>query len=202
MTDERGVARTIWEIGVLVRGDTSGGRLALERATAIHPTLEGIGESRLVRAAVTGAREGGTTRREDVPFRPAGIEGVDWPDRLAWIAKVPARDVLSAFADDGTTSAPRLISPAPPDGCEEARRELSRLWESHGARACDEALAGATRRSRWLSLGALVALALFIGAMIFVVHDLMQNARREREYESQADLYSVPGEAVESPQSP
>lgn len=202
MSDERGLARTIWKIGVLVRGDTAGGRSALARATAIHPTLEGIGESRLIRAAVTGAQEAGPAQNDDAVFRPPGLEGVEWPDRLVWIADVDPVDVAMAFQEEDSIRRPIEISAAPPPGRDDVRDALDRLWISHGQDACRAALAVATRRSKWATLGVFVALALFLAAMTFVVHDLMQGAQRERDYQEQADLYSVPEEAIEAPTEP
>lgn len=202
MTDERGLARTIWEIGVLVRGDTAGGRLALARATSIHPTLQGLGESRLVRAAVVGAQEAHKSEQDDTPFRPALLEGVAWPDRLVWIAHVLSEDIVMAFPSDETISRRIEISPTPPPGVEAARDELDRLWQSHGRAACEAALAGATRRSRWGAAGVLLALVFLVAVISFVVHDLMQGAQRERAYREQAEMYSVPEEAIKAPLAP
>ena len=202
MDDRLAIARTIWEIGVLVRGDTAGGRLALTRATEIHSTLEGVGESRLTRAAVEGAQANGAHEQSDVPLSTPGVEGIAWPDRLLWIARVLRADIETAFPTTHEILRPLEFSANPPPGAEQARNELDHLWESHGIDACNAALAHSETRSRVGSVVALLALLLFLGAMTFVVRDLMKSADREREYQDQAELYSVPEEAIESAPTP
>lgn len=195
-------ARMIWEVGVLVRGDTVGGRLALERATDLHANLEGVGESRLIRAAVEAAMAGGPADASQAALASPGLKGIAWPDRLVWIARVRRADIEAAFPSTEGIVRPLEFSAERPPHIDAIRTELDRLWKSHGQDACGEALSHARARSRVGSALALIALLLFVSAMIFVVHDLMRGAEREREFQEQAEQYSVPDEAIEPAPAP
>ncbi len=195
-------ARMIWEVGVLVRGDAVGGRLALERATDLHANLNGAGESRLIRAAVEAAMAGGPTDGTQTALASPGLKEIAWPDRLVWIARVRRADIEAAFPTTQSIVRPLKFSAERSPHIDAVRAELDRLWKSHGQDASRDALSHARARSRVGSAVALIALVLFVGAMIFVVHDLMRGAEREREFQEQAEQYSVPDEAIEPAPAP
>lgn len=206
MDDRRQIARTAWEIGTLSAGSTAGGRRALARVISLHSDLRGVGESRIVRAAIVAARESVETEPGDEPLGPVPGSAMSLGDRISTVIGVPRVDIETAMAElPADASGPAFEAGgrgAPPEQVAQLRTELDRLYESHGKPACERALRRASNRSIAGSVLTLLVLAAFVGAMIFVVQDLMRGADLEREQRELAEMYSVPAEAVQPAPEP
>ncbi len=178
MDESLAIAKIAWEVGTAVAGSTAGGRRAVERALRESASLQGLGESRLIRSAIAAAVEDTSRDPSDVPLVSPRLS----PSALSRVieaAVLGPREVLAGATTPGAH-----------------REELDRLWASGGRDACVAAIARARVRTRRATVLKFAGLALFIGMIIFVAQDLMRSADKQRRLQDEAERYSVPLEAI------